>query len=325
MAQVWAVSADGGYMYSDELSDVLRIALQPLIRFRQHCDAKDATSKGLHSGDKYYWNVYSDVGTQGDDLDESQEMPETKFTIQQHSLTVTEVGNSVPYTGKLDNLSKHPVREVINKVLKNDANKTLDTKAHAQFNASPLTVAAATSTTAVTLETTGTCTVTNDVALGKGHVKAIVSAMKERNIPMFDGSDYYGLAWPSTFDTLRSDLEAIHQYVDAGFRRIANGEIGRYQGVRFLEQTLIAKGGAADSTTWTAQTADAWDNGKSDWCFFFGEDTVAEAIVIPEEIRGKIPTDYGRSKGVAWYGLLGYGLVHSDAANARIVKWDSAA
>ena len=30
------------------------------------------------------------------------------------------------------------------------------------------------------------------------------------------------------------------------------------------------------------------------------EDTVAEAIAIPEEMRGKIPTDFGRSKGVAW-------------------------
>ena len=29
-------------------------------------------------------------------------------------------------------------------------------------------------------------------------------------------------------------------------------------------------------------------------------DTVAEAIAVPEEIRGKIPSDYGRSKGVAW-------------------------
>jgi hypothetical protein len=56
-----------------------------------------------------------------------------------------------------------------------------------------------------------------------------------------------------------------------------------------------------------------------------GGDTVTEAIVIPEEIRSKIPGDYGRSKGIAWYYLGGFGLVHPDAANGRIVKWDSAA
>jgi hypothetical protein len=55
---------------------------------------------------------------------------------------------------------------------------------------------------------------------------------------------------------------------------------------------------------------------------------VAEAIAVPEEMRGKIPTDYGRSKGVAWYYLGGFGDVQSsisgNESNARIVKWDSA-
>jgi hypothetical protein len=35
----------------------------------------------------------------------------------------------------------------------------------------------------------------------------------------------------------------------------------------------------------------------------------------------KIPTDFGRSKGIAWYALLGYGIVHTAAAQARILKW----
>ena len=106
MAQVWGTDTLGGYMYSDELSDVLRTALQPISRFRQFCDAKDATDKGLHKGDQFYWNVYSDVATQGTTLNELDSMPETNFTVSQNSLTVTESGNSVPYTAKLDNLSK---------------------------------------------------------------------------------------------------------------------------------------------------------------------------------------------------------------------------
>ena len=64
------------------------------------------------------------------------------------------------------------------------------------------------------------------------------------------------------------------------------------------------------------------------------DDTVAEAVAIPEEMRGRIPADYGRKKGVAWYSLSGYGLVHTyamrqsgttDNINARIMKWGSAA
>ena len=96
--------------------------------------------------------------------------------------------------------------------------------------------------------------------------------------------------------------------------------------MRYVEQTGIAKGnGVTGLPVATGGDMVPWVNGKSDWLFFFGNDTVAEAIAVPEEMRGKIPSDYGRSKGVAWYYLGGFGIVHTLAANARIVKWDSAA
>ena len=74
-------------------------------------------------------------------------------------------------------------------------------------------------------------------------------------------------------------------------------------------------------------TGTAWAGADSDWIFFFGEDTVGEGVVIPEEMRAKIPTDYGRSKGVAWYYLGGFGIVHNQTAatESRIVVWDTAA
>lgn len=93
--QVWAVAAEGGYMYSDELSNKLRMAMQPLNRFRQFCDAEDGSEKGLSAGDKFNWNKYSDVATDGADLTEGTAMPETGFTITQAQLTVVEKGNSV--------------------------------------------------------------------------------------------------------------------------------------------------------------------------------------------------------------------------------------
>lgn len=328
--QLWSVNALGGFMYSDELSNVLRTALQPVVKFRQFCDAKDAMDKGLGRGQTYSWNTYSDVATGGNTLDEDEEMPTTNFTIRQQSLTVTELGNSVPYTGKLDNLSKQPVSEIIHKVLKNDAKKTLDGKAFEQFDLTPWKVQAAsgTSTNAVVTVTAGSIGVTNNVAFRKDHVKPIVDIMKERNVPPYQGDDYFAIAWPSTYRTMKNDLEAIHTYVDQGFVMIMNGEIGRYEGMRFVEQTNVAKGGAEDSATFNFRTADPWNNAVSDWIFFFGEDTVAEALVIPEEMRAKIPTDYGRSRGVAWYYLGGFGIVHGaagDAINYRILKWESAA
>ena len=312
--QIWVTNSLGGYMYSNNLSKELRRAVQPLIKFRQFADVKDATMQGKSKGDTFHWNIYGDVATQGTTLVETTTMPESNFVITQGTMTITEHGNSVPYTGKLDDLSEHPVKEIINKVLKNDAKKAFDIAAHAQFTLTPLRVVPAssgTSTSALTLTTNGTCTGTNNVALGKNHVKAIVDLMKERNIPPYQGDDYFSIAHPTTYRTFKNELEAVHQYVDKGFNMIMNGEIGRYEGVRFIEQTNIAKM--------------AFTNGLSNWAYFFGEDTVAEAIAVPEEMRGKIPSDYGRSKGIAWYYLGGFGLVHTVAAQARIIKWDSAA
>lgn len=309
--QLWAVDALGGYMVSLNLSSKLRMALQPMVRFRQMCDAKEAF--GLGKGDTFSWNVYSDVATQGGSLNETDVMPETNFTIEQNTLTVTEYGNSVPFSGKLDDLSEQPLTEIIHKVLKNDARKALDAAAYAQFELTPLRVcpASGNSATAIQLTTNGTPGQTNNLAMNNTHVKLIADQMAERNIPAYDGESYFAIGRPSTFRAFRDNLESIHQYTDQGWRIIMHGEVGMYEGIRFVAQTNVA--------------SEAWTNGKSDGVFFLGADTVCEAISIPEEIRGKIPTDFGRDKGIAWYALLGYGLVHDAAAQARIIKWDSVA
>ena len=41
----------------------------------------------------------------------------------------------------------------------------------------------------------------------------------------------------------------------------------------------------------------------------FGADAVMEAVALQEEIRAKIPGDYGRSRGIAWYGILGFAKI----------------
>ncbi len=327
--QLWSVSTLGGYAYSLELSDILRTAVQPLVKFRQFCDAKDFTDKGLHKGQLFTWNVYNDIVGPGATLVETTTVPFTNFTIAQGTGTVNEFGNAVPYTGLLDNLSKHPIQDIINKVLRNDCKKTLDGAAYTQFNLTPLRVVptGGNGTAAVTLTTNGTATLTNNVAMGKEHIKSIVDAMKERNIPPYMGDEYFGLAWPTTWRPVKNTLEGIYQYRDEGFQMIYNGEIGKFEGVRLIEQTNVPHGKftTPSGNPQTASNFTKWTNNLSDWAFFFGEDTCAEAIVVPEEMRGAIPSDFGRSKGIAWYYLGGFAITQTQAAQARIVMWDSAA
>ncbi len=328
--QIWSVAADGGYLYSDELSDYLRIQVQPLTKFRQFCDAEDGTQKGLGKGETFTWDIVSNTARQGRRLDELQPMPESNVTVTQGSLTITEWGQAIPYTGKLEALAKHKIQNIIDKALKHDARKAFDIEAFLQFKNTPLRVAptSGNSTTAVTLTTNGATATTNNVALGTGHIKAMSDTAKERNIPPYEGDAYFAISHPTTYRGMKNSLESINQYTAEGLQMIRFGEIGRYEDTRFIEQNNVPKGGANDSTTYDAwdNVADPWNNGLSSWMFYFGSDTVTEAICIPEEIRAKLPGDYGRSKGIAWYALGGFGLIHSGSgnANARILMWDSA-
>ena len=318
--QIWASSTLGGYFYSLRLSKELREAVQPKLKFVQFCDAKDASAQGQKKGDLFTWDVVFNVATQGASLTETNTMPETQFTVAQATGTLYEYGNSVPYSGKLEALSQFDVRRTVMNALQNDAAKTLDSAAFDQFAVSSLVVVS-TASAALATYTDGAAGAANTSALYKANLTLIRDWMVERNIPYYDGDNYICIAHPTTLRSLKTDLESVSQYTSEGYTKIINGEIGRYDNVRFVEQTAIAK--AAIGT---------WGQGKSNWAVFFGADTVMEGIATPMEMRAKIPTDYGRSKGLAWYALEGFAIVHNwgltadpSAAQTRIVLWGSSA
>lgn len=325
--QIWSQSTAGGYFYSNQLSAVLRTAMQPLTKFRQFCDGGDAFGK--HRGNTFTWDVVSDVGTPGAALSETNTIPMTNFTVAQGTLTVTEYANAVPWTALLEELSKFSVDGPVGKALKNDCAKTLDRAAWFQFKQTPqhFIASSGTDTASLTFFTNGTVTGTNNVALGTGHLKTLVDQMKTNNVPAYLGDDYYAIANVATLRGIKNSLETLHSYSATGLDLIMRGEIGRYENTRFIEQTNIAPGNGVTGIASTQTGGDMvkWTNSKSDWAFFFGEDTVYEGIVEPEQLRYSVASDFGRSKGMAWYYIGGFGLIQTTASQARIYMWDSQA
>ena len=306
--QIWYTAADGGYLYAPNLSEVMRTVLQNLVRFRSFCDMKSAHGHG--KGDRFYWNIYSKVANAGGEVTEGNDVQQTKFTIRQESLIVKLLANSIPYTKLTEVFGTHDVETVIREVLANDAKEVIDLTAAAAFDAAPVTIepVAGTSATAVQF-TSGAPTVANNIELTKAHVRAIALGMQERNVTGFDGENYIGLGRPATFTKLKDELEAISQYVDAGFDRISNGEIGRYEAIRFHNQTN--------------KPSEAWASGKSDAAYFFGADTVCEGVAMSEEIRAKLGENFGLNKAIGWVYIGGFGLSHTDPTDARVFKWGS--
>jgi hypothetical protein len=326
-----------GYRHSDQVSKLMRESLRAKGKFRQFATPFDGNANGafLNKGDTAYWNVFDTPTRRNNTLNEVTRIPSTTVAQLQRSATVIERGEAIEITGKAELLSLQDWKTIINSALSWSAAAQFDVESFLAFDATPLTVspASGTSTDTVVLTTNGTPSQTNNIALGIDHVKAITALMRKRNIPPYLGNNggrdpsYMAVGGVDAFTKIRDDLEGIHQYTPQGLSFIKHGEIGRYDNTLFIEQTMIPDGGAHDSTAfdpWT-NTGDAWNNGKSSWAYFFGDDPITEVMVVPEEIRAKVPEDYGRDRGTAWYSLGVFGNSHPDAANARVVKWDSAA
>lgn len=314
--QEYGTSSFGGDFSLAYLTDWLRYVSQPMSRFRQLCDVKEAI--GTRKGNTFNWDIIANIDTQGGTLTETTTMPANRFTTTKGTCVVYEFGNSIPLTRLLKEMSKYEVEDIIRKTLANDMSKTYDQYIFDKcIKTTPLIAQAdgGTDTGLAELMTDGT----GDAALAAtcwlhtGHIFSLVDLMKERNIPAFDGEDYVCIAHPSTLTNLRSQLVNVNQYTETGYKKILNGEIGRFGGVRFVEQTNVAK---------TSPT----NAGAGSWAAFVGGEAVVEAVSVPDEIIEKEVTDYKRSLGLAWYGIAGFtpAFTHSYTAssdNARVVLW----
>lgn len=327
--QLWAVGSLGQLFDGKNLSDELLKANMATQKFRQFADIKNAWNT-KRSGETFTWDLVENITRANRALVETNTMPQGQATVLQGTLTISERGMSVPYTGKLEKLAQIAVRKPIMDRLKYDSMCDLDALAHQQFNNCMLRVCG-TAAGALTTFTDGTVTDTCSSRLTTTHVRSIVDLMMDRNIRPYAASDYIAIGRHGALRTLKTELEAIHQYTETGLDLIFNGEVGRYEGVRFVQQTNIPAGGgdvAADAFNAFTGTAGAWATAGADWVFFLGADTVCEGVNTPEEIRFKEVTDYQRAKGIAWYYLGGFGLARgttaATAAEATVLKYASA-
>lgn len=328
--QVFVTNSLGGFYSAKNLSKELRMGVKGTAKFRQFCDVRDAWGKVTKSGQTFTWDVIPMASRANRALTETNTIPQGSHIVVQGTLTMSERGFAVPYTEALESLGEVSVRQPIMKVLKYDAVCDIESLVHQQFNLTPMRVAATATGDTVTLTTNSTATLTVSQQISRTNFKSVIDLMKGRDVPFYTDDSYYMIARPGGLRGLKDGIESIHQYTETGLEMIMNGEIGRYEECRIVEQTVVPAGGAADSTTFDSftNTADAWNAAAApDWAFFIGADTVCEAAHTPEEIRAKVPDDFGRSRGIAWYALLGYGITHNSSAtlaNVRIFKFDSA-
>lgn len=302
--QFWETDAQGGFMTNNRLSQQLRHALVPIMKFRQFVDIKEGWGKGV--GDTLFYNKISKISTAGGKLTETNVMPEHQFSIARGTIVLTEFGNSIPYTGKLEALSEFNIQDPTMKVLRNDMAEVLDKETGLQFKRTQRKYVCLTTTTGTLQSLAEATTATfasgeSGTGLAKSgpkafHFKEVIDELKKRNIPKYDGENYICIGSVNALRKLKDDSDWIDAAKYGDPERLFNGEVGRFYGCRFIEETnyLVNTLGSSSGTN------------KLGEAIVFGAEAVIEGIAIPEEIRAKVPTDYGRSKGLAWYAILGY-------------------
>ncbi len=303
--QVYATDTLGGNNSLPYLTDKFRSVSQPRFVFRQFIDQIEAVGSGR--GDEFQFPKSGNVVTQGGTLVETETMPRTQYATQKGTATINEFGNSVPFTRKLEHLSKYEVSNIVERKLRDDAVKTLESAAGDQFVASEY-VATCVGTASTDIVTTGTATATASADLSASNVRDMVDFLRKRDIEPYNGRDFIMIMSVQAHRGMHDDSGSggwidVSKYTGEFAGMIHNGEVGQFYRTRFVEET--------------GYLSDTIGNGSAHGqAVLFGADYVYEATSIAEEIRFD-EDDFGRSRALAWYALLGFKIVWDNAVDGE--------
>lgn len=311
----WVYDAPSGVYKNHQLSSNLRMAAIAQTKFMQFCRPEPGYGKKRGETISITRIANITVPTSGQ-LSEVGRIPEDELSLSMQSITVAEWGRSVPYTSLAQDLGKFDIENVIQKKLRDQMALVLDKAAAAAFKTGMIK-AIPTGASALTFDTDGTASSSATVNLNVYHIEQIRDYMfSTLYIEPYEGDDYLCLISTKAKRGVMSDSawQDWHKYTDPSAKY--NGEIGRLENIRFVE---INNTNALSGSLGTGSVL-----GEA---VVFGNDAVAMAVAEDPELRAGIPQDFGRSKSVAWYGILQFGQIWYDSANpgeARVVHVTSA-
>lgn len=313
-AHSWIGDAPTGVYKNHKLSSQIRMAAIKQAKFMRF--VKPEPGYGRKKGESITITRVANVAQPTDDtLTENVRIPEDSISLSTQAITVAERGRAIPFTSLALDLGHFDLEGAIQSKLRDQLSLAMDTTAATAFKSGKVkAIPSGISTT--TFDTDGTPSTAATSNLNMYHVEQIRDYMfGTLAIDPFTGDDYVCVMSYKAKRGLMNDPKWVDwkKYTDPAAK--FNGEVGRIENIRFVEQNHTA---ALSATKGTGSVL-----GES---VFFGRDPVVMAVVADPELRAKESEDYGRSKGVAWYGIYGYGQIWSDSATsgeARVVHLTS--
>ncbi len=254
-------------------------------------------------------------------LEEDTRIPVDKITFGNRVFRVAEFGRGVEYTNLMEELGAFNPRAVLQKRLIKQMDRSLDTAGAAAF-LDPTTVPVfyvPTSLTGGNWYTTGVPGVVAPVGLSFDHCTAISDYMRDIiHVPPYEGEDFVGLSCNKNLRSLKQDRlwQQVHMYLQKG-DFFFMGEMGKTEMIRWVEiNRAMAFSNTAGSSTALGQAV------------VFGDEAVARLEIETPELRAdpNYQSDFGRTKAIAWYGILAFGSVWdvADDGKCKVIQIGSA-
>lgn len=311
----WNYDSPTGTYKNFDLSSQLRFAAIAQTKFMQFC--RPEAGYGRKKGESVTITRVStlSIPTSGK-ISEGNLIPEDNLVLSTKAITVSEWGRSVPFTSLSEDLSMYNIENTVQRTLRDQMAIIMDAAAASAFKSTDAKIVATpTGAGSISFSTSGSAGATASANLNVFHIEEIRDYLfGTLKAPAYESDDYICIASTKACRGIKSDpnWETWHKYTDPEAKY--NGEIGRLENVRFIE-----------SNNFNALSNSIGSGGVLGQAVVFGMDAVVMAVVQDPELRMMIPRDYGRQKGVAWYGILEFGTVF-DSANpgeARIIRVDS--
>jgi N4-gp56 family major capsid protein len=250
---------------------------------------------GEESGERLNFLKYDNLTKGGKLGNETTPIPKRKLSESQVNITVDEYGNAVQVSRRALRASFRRIMDDIATLLGRDYALVLDEMIRDAYLTTANKFYGIKSNTA-------TNQITSAHKLTTASIKDVIERMKTSNIPpMIRGGDqhFVGIFHPTQLRSLRDDAAWLspHQYVDTA--EIYNGEVGKYEGVVFIETTQIpALAGAGSGGI------DVYRG------LVFGEDAVGFSEPVPFELVDDGIEDFKRLQSIGWYSIMGAGIIN---------------
>lgn len=282
-------------------------ALHELPTARQFVDKKPQRPMSAGSSitmERFEWFSDAVVTAALTPLDEETDVEAVKApTPTPVTLTPQEYGDVVVRTRKLNTRTFAPVDPYLAALVAEEAGRVVDALVQNAMVAG---------TNVVTADGGAENALTNADVLTAALIRREVTRLKTSKAVKWSGNAYAGLVHPHVILDLRSDSDV------AGWRypnvygsdqtRIWNGEVGQFEGVRFVENALVRR------TPTGATSANVYQN------YFIGRGALAEWVLQDVSVRiGPVTDRLGRFHTVGWL-FDGAFKVYEDKALRRVLS-----